>query len=92
MPSLRRTSTGTEICPCAVTFDRAITIPNITMVMEHAQRASAPPGLSRQPPLQHRFAAAIGEADGEVDSDRHRHRHAQQRPGIALQVRLGALA
>jgi hypothetical protein len=34
MPSFRRTSTGTEICPCAVTFERAIAIPNITMVME----------------------------------------------------------
>src|ERR1039457_6745783 len=41
-------------------------------------------------PLQYRFAAAIGEADREVDPDHHRQYHAQQRPCVALQVRLGA--
>lgn len=34
MPSFRRTSIGTEICPCAVSLDRAIAIINITRVME----------------------------------------------------------
>lgn len=33
MPSLRRTSAGTEICPCEVTLEFAIAMTNITTVM-----------------------------------------------------------
>src|SRR5450759_2750585 len=38
-PSFRRTSTGTEICPCAVSLECAIAISYITRVMEgHGRR------------------------------------------------------
>jgi hypothetical protein len=33
-PSFRRTSAGTEICPCAVSFDCASAMPYITTVMQ----------------------------------------------------------
>ena len=34
IPSFFRTSEGTEICPCAVTFERAVGISHITTVMK----------------------------------------------------------
>ena len=48
IPSLLRTSAGTEICPCAVIFDRAIAMPHITTVMHHSRRG-APLGACSVP-------------------------------------------
>src|ERR1035441_9696505 len=67
-PSFRRTSTGTEICPCAVSLECAIAIPYITRVMEGAldDRPLAIPLVGGFP-----LGAGVGLHGGQLEGIAH---------------------
>src|SRR5579863_219475 len=66
-PSLRRTFTGTEIWPCAVTLDRAMGIVYITRVMEKAASPSVQYSITgfTRGDFNFDLDARIDEASGE---------------------------
>src|ERR1039458_5718946 len=73
MPSFRRTSTETEICPCAVSLECAIAMPYITRVMEGRGDGGSPSEISLVGAFP--FGAGVGLHGGQLEGIAHHGAH-----------------